>query len=133
MYTWRGICTTLDCNSKQGLLSFNLKSFFLCELAHRNVSIGSFCQNEKERVLKEWKFRVLNEYWELLSIKAALNSHQISIMRILTNSITCHLWHVNVAIFYFNGIILSDLYKSETCKPIRSGLENCWDISCVWH
>lgn len=26
--------------------SFNLKSFFLCELAHRNVS--TFCQNEKK-------------------------------------------------------------------------------------
>lgn len=42
-----GYCTTLDCNSKQGLLSFNLKSFFLCELAHRNVS--TFCQNEKKK------------------------------------------------------------------------------------
>lgn len=37
----------MDCNSKQGLLSFNLKSFFLCELAHRNVS--TFYQNEKKK------------------------------------------------------------------------------------
>lgn len=132
MYTWRGICTTLDCNSKQGLLSFNLKSFFPLWTGTQKCKYF-LSEWKKKRVLKEWKIRVLNEYWELLSIKAALNSHQMSIMRILTNSIRCHLWHVNVAIFYFNGIILSDLYKSETCKPIRSGLENCWDISCVWH
>lgn len=45
------------------------------------------------------------------------------IMRILINSIRCYLWYVNVVIFYFNGIILLDLYKLEICKFIRSGLE----------